>query len=80
MNVTKFKKNNRHLQLKKLLFQQIDIYATKSETGKISFNLHTVKSDLRPNVWHQSLYSLEDITIKAHGEHFTGEEQVCDKS
>ena len=54
---------------------QIDIYATKSETGKISFHLHTLKFDLRPNVWRQSLYDLEDITIKAHGEHFTGEER-----
>lgn len=60
---------------KVVIIPQIDIYETKSETGKMSFHLHTLIFYLRPNVCRQNLYGLEDITIKAYGEHFTGQER-----
>lgn len=60
---------------KDLHIPQIDIYATKPQTRKMSFHLHTLKFDLQPDVWSQRMHNLEDIPISAHGAHFTGEER-----
>jgi hypothetical protein len=60
---------------KSLEIPQIDIYATKPQTRKLSFHLHTLRFDLQPEVWRQNLQDLEEIRVLAHGDHFTGEER-----
>ncbi len=75
MNVTMLNKKNRHLHLKKLLSHHRLVYATMSGTGKMSFHLQTPDFDPQPNFWLHSLYGLEDIAIRAYGEHFTGDER-----
>jgi hypothetical protein len=60
---------------KNLDIPQIDIYATKPQTRKPAFHLHTLKFDLQPEVWRHNFHSLEDIRILARGDHFTGEER-----
>jgi hypothetical protein len=54
---------------------RIDIYATKAETRKMSFHLHTLTFDLQPDLWRQNHVNCEDIRIRARGNHFTGEEK-----
>ena len=60
---------------KSLDIPQIDIYATKSQTRKLSYHLHTLQFDFQPEVWRENVNGQEDIRVLAHGNHFTGEER-----
>jgi hypothetical protein len=60
---------------KSLDIPQIDIYATKPQTRRLSYHLHTLQFDFQPEVWRQNVHGQEDIRVLAHGDHFTGEEK-----
>lgn len=54
---------------------QIDIYATKQDTRKMSFHLHNFIFDLKPDVWRQQQSESANFTVEARGDHFSGEER-----